>query len=57
MSFHRYPIESPRNRFRLLPIGQAILKRARAAGVDTSDRRAVEAWRKNGEPDANGVVK
>lgn len=38
------------NPFRKLPPGPNIIARARAAGVDTTSRPAIDAWRKAGEP-------
>lgn len=49
--------QAARDWFRLLPPSQKIIARARAAGVDTRSRAAIDAWRAAGEPDADGVVK
>lgn len=37
------------NPFRLLPIPQHVIARARAAGVDTKSKPAIEHWRRTGE--------
>lgn len=39
------------NPFRLLPPGQAVIDRARKAGVDTRSRQAIAEWRADGEPE------
>ena len=39
------------NPFRLLPPGQAVIARARKAGVDTTSRPAIAEWRADGEPE------
>lgn len=49
--------QAARDYLRLLPPSQKIIARAYAAGVDTSSRQAIDAWRAAGEPDADGVVK
>jgi hypothetical protein len=41
-----------RNPFRQLPPSQAVLARARKAGVDSSNGAAVEEWRRLGEPES-----
>ncbi len=51
-----FPTSRPRNWIALLRPGQNIIKRAARAGVDTSSREAIDAWRAAGEPDADGVV-
>jgi hypothetical protein len=43
--------ERARNPFRLLPPSQAVLARARRAGIDSSNRQAVAEWRADGEPE------
>jgi hypothetical protein len=44
------------NRFKLLPPSQRIIALARAAGVDTRSRPAIEHWRRTGEVNNTGEV-
>jgi hypothetical protein len=57
MSGDRWPTSRPRNMFSLLPPGPHIIERAMLAGVDTTSRAAIRAWREAGEPDHDGVCK
>lgn len=50
MSRYRYPTARPANMFRLLPPGQSTIARANRAGVNTTSRPAIAAWRAAGEP-------
>lgn len=57
MSRASWPTSRPRNPFSLLPPGPHIIERAMRAGVDTTSRAAIRAWREAGEPDRDGVCR